>query len=635
MAVMKNICILICWFLMGAVAQGEETNPVFTTSYFIDRSNQQSIQTIESQNFSLYKNELRLGYTDNPIWIKIDTAPLFRNLTTQANPLKLRVGPYFTDRIEKYERINQEWQTAVKGALLKESNESCSEDAHCFSVLGNPSIPNVIYLKIQSRGVIYLQVDVMHAEKIAFLNIDKIRQSTASIGVAVLLLISTFLFFVYRPSYLVFSYVCLQFIIVFNLIYSNGLLTSSIDFLTPSQLKEISYFLTCLRAALIAQLVYSLLKNYDLTRGYRVLMCVVLLLTALDVVLLFLGFTNWALKFQLAIHLFNIFVQLYGLKSSNISHKFIKNLLFVSTLAYAFLFIMGVSNIMGLTEISAPLVVQYYSNLNGTMVGSLLLIVGVYQARLRRQEAQADLEKLRILSNEAQLSKEKLNERTTLIDLLTHELMNPLGAIKFLVESLKHPDNIEDTPNKKLNRIESSVNRMKDLIAQVALSNRLELHQIEYPLEVLDARQTIEDLIGDYADETRFALNIEPGLCFYSNPILLGYVLKNLIDNAYKYDSKEKKISISVFKADGLNELTEPSTSPLGYVAFFEISNSFDPTQKPDELQIFERYYRHENVMTKPGMGIGLSIVKTALNKLNKEIQFSISESQATFKLTI
>ena len=296
---------------------------------------------------------------------------------------------------------------------------------------------------------------------------------------------------------------------------------------------------------------------------------------------------------------------------------------------------MGVSNIMGLTEISAPLVVQYYSNLNGTMVGSLLLTVGVYQARLRRQEAQADLEKLRILSNEALLSKEKLNERTTLIDLLTHELMNPLGAIKFLVESLKHPDNIEDTPNKKLNRIESSVNRMKDLIGQVALSNRLELHQIEYPLEVLDARQIIEDLIGDYADETRFALNIEPGLCFYSNPILLGYVLKNLIDNAYKYDSKEKKISISVFKADGLNELTEPSTSPLGYVAFFEISNSFDPTQKPDELQIFERYYRHENVMTKPGMGIGLSIVKTALNKLNKEIQFSISENQATFKLTI
>ena len=39
--------------------------------------------------------------------------------------------------------------------------------------------------------------------------------------------------------------------------------------------------------------------------------------------------------------------------------------------------------------------------------------------------------------------------------------------------------------------------------------------------------------------------------------------------------------------------------------------------------------------MTKPGMGIGLSIVKTALDKLNKEIQCSISENQATFKLTI
>ena len=108
-----------------------------------------------------------------------------------------------------------------------------------------------------------------------------------------------------------------------------------------------------------------------------------------------------------------------------------------------------------------------------------------------------------------------------------------------------------------------------------------------------------------------------------------------MIDNAYKYDSKVKNISISVFKTKVSNELPESSTAPLGYETLFEISNSFDPTQKPDEHQIFERYYRHENVMTKPGMGIGLSIVKTALDKLNKEIQCSISENQATFKLTI
>lgn len=67
----------------------------------------------------------------------------------------------------------------------------------------------------------------------------------------------------------------------------------------------------------------------------------------------------------------------------------------------------------------------------------------------------------------------------------------------------------------------------------------------------------------------------------------------------------------------------------------FEISNFFAENQRPDELKIFNRYYRQENVMTKPGMGIGLSIVKTALDKLNREIQFSISERRAVFKLIV
>jgi K+-sensing histidine kinase KdpD len=67
----------------------------------------------------------------------------------------------------------------------------------------------------------------------------------------------------------------------------------------------------------------------------------------------------------------------------------------------------------------------------------------------------------------------------------------------------------------------------------------------------------------------------------------------------------------------------------------FEISNFFAENQKPDELKIFDRYYRQENVMTQPGMGIGLSIVKTALDKLNREIEFSITERRAVFKLIV
>jgi signal transduction histidine kinase len=70
-------------------------------------------------------------------------------------------------------------------------------------------------------------------------------------------------------------------------------------------------------------------------------------------------------------------------------------------------------------------------------------------------------------------------------------------------------------------------------------------------------------------------------------------------------------------------------------LTYVEISNAFALEHRPDELRIFDRYYRQENVMTKPGMGIGLSIVKTSLEKLDGEIHFSIEGQRAIFKLVL
>ena len=627
-------CLLIFWF--STLCLGAERNVIFKTSYFVDVQGTASIETVQNQTFKAYENELRLGYSDHPIWIRVQVAPLFEHLSFQANPLKLRIGPYFTDWIEKYESVNHTWEKSVKGAVVKETNEACSEDAHCFKLLSNPAMANTIYLKVQTHGVIYLHMDVLHAEDMAFLNIEKVRKSTVSLALSVIFLLSTIAFFLYRPSYMVFSYICLQIAIVFNLFYATGLITYYVDFLSPEQIKTLSYYVACMRAILIAQLVFSLLRSYELSKGYYYLLYLIGFLTIIDLLLIPFGYINLALKVQLGIHLFNVLTQIYGLFTGKIKHQNIKNLLLVATIVYLVLFLLGVSNIFSLTNISAPFVVQYYSNLNGTFVGTLLLIVGIYEARRTKLDIAVELEKLKLISNESKLNQERLHERSTLIDLLTHELMNPLGTIKFSLASLQRPTSEEETTFKRLSRIESSVDRMKNLIEQVALSNRLEIHEITYPLERFAALNFIEALIGDYADESRFSLDVDPSLCFYSNPILLNHVIKNLIDNAYKYDSREGPITISVRKCpvDVLSiEQKDPSADKQQLV--FEISNFFAENQKPDELKIFDRYYRQENVMTKPGMGIGLSIVKTALDKLNGEIQFSISERRAVFKLIV
>ena len=611
----------------------------YQASYFVDAAGDQTIESIQRQDFSEYKSDLRLGYSDHPIWIRIKVAPVFENFSFQANPLKLRIGPYFIDRLEKYEEINHNWEKVVKGATIKEDNDSCFDDAHCFKLLSNPSIPNVIYVKLQTKGVIFLNIDLMDSERLALLNISKVRSTTLSIAFAGMFLLFALVILIFRPSYLIFSYVCLQLVIVFNLLYSTGLVTSFVEFMTPLQIKEISHYFTCLRALLIAQLIFSFLKPYQLNKTYGFLLKMVFVFTVIDFALIAFGLINWALKLQLCIHLFNIVIQIYGFYTCDFKNKGMKNLLLLSTVVYLFLFSYGVSNVMGWLDIKAPFVLQYYSNLNGTFVGLLLLLVGLYQSRLQQLAKEEEIENLKLLSFEAKLNSEKYKERSSLIDLLTHELMNPLGAIKFALASIKRESSGGESSGLRLQRIESSIERMKNLIEQVALSNRLESHDQNYPLEKIDAQNIIEELIGDYADESRFSVEIEPGAHFFTNPVLLSHILKNLIDNAYKYDSREEKIKLFISKSPmAIGEvlrLLDKNSLTRDDLTYVEISNAFALDQRPDELKVFDRYYRQENVMTKPGMGIGLSIVKTSLDKLDGEIHFSIQGQRAIFKLVL
>lgn len=639
MSVMKWFTRLFCFLCLAWFCLGAQARISFKTGYFIDTSNHQTIETIRNQAFTGYQNELRLGYTDHPIWIQIQLYPVFDNLSFQANPIKLRIGPYLIDRIEKFEEVNHSWESEVRGATVKQGNESCFEDAHCFKLLSNPSLPNVIFIKLQTHGVIFLNIDLMDSEHLAYLNISKVKSTSFSIALAVIFLIFAIIIMMVRPSYLVFSYICIQVIVVFNLLYVTGAVSAYVSFMTPAQIKELSYYSNCSRALLIAQLIFSFLRPYHINKAYLALFKMVLLLTIFDFLLIAWGQINLALQVQLGIHLFNIFIQIYGFYTCNFKSKSIKNVLVISTVGYLFMFTYGLSNVMGWTDLKTPFVLQYYSNLNGAFIGLLVLMVGLYEARLQQLAKEAEIENLKSISFEAKLNSEKYKERSSLIDLLTHELMNPLGAIKFALASLKREGYENTNPVARLNRIESSVERMKNLIEQVSLSNRLESHQESYPLERVHARSVIEELIGDYADESRFHLKVDPEAYFYTNPILLNHILKNLIDNAYKYDSREGPIHVTVSRSlKDVTQVFELLGRPLliqSDLTYFEISNAYGYNQKPDEMRIFDRYYRQENVMTKPGMGIGLSIVKTSLEKLNGCIHFSLSEQRAIFKLVL
>lgn len=169
--------------------------------------------------------------------------------------------------------------------------------------------------------------------------------------------------------------------------------------------------------------------------------------------------------------------------------------------------------------------------------------------------------------------------------------------------------------------MDMSVERMNDLIEQVAGSNKIDRFELTDPLEPIDAAELIQEFITDEHADPRFRVSIAPGAQFHSHRRMLALIIENLIANAAKYAMPGHDISITV---DAVSDQT-----------IFQISNDVLHGQAPDPEQLFKRYYRHDSVQSMPGLGIGLSLVQAAANKIGAHVGFEIVQDTITFTLKV
>jgi signal transduction histidine kinase len=97
--------------------------------------------------------------------------------------------------------------------------------------------------------------------------------------------------------------------------------------------------------------------------------------------------------------------------------------------------------------------------------------------------------------------------------------------------------------------------------------------------------------------------------------------LQNLLSNAYKYHLPKDPVLIKAFTQNDK--------------AVIEVSNTIDLDISPDSAQIFQSYYRHNNVQEQPGMGLGLSLSMSAAEKIDGTIDFSQERNLVVFSLKV
>lgn len=205
--------------------------------------------------------------------------------------------------------------------------------------------------------------------------------------------------------------------------------------------------------------------------------------------------------------------------------------------------------------------------------------------------------------------------RLEMTNAIAHNLKTPLFVIGGFAENLK---NEEDT-EKKLHNIEiiqQQTEEMDILIHRMLDLSRFDSPALKLNCEVFDFKPFIDKILENYYVHTEheiiFIYNSKAKI--KADPAMLKTVLENLIDNAEKYSDYGSDITINV--SDDV----------------LSISNQCSSFDRDNLSKLWQPYFRAAKGDNKSGSGIGLSIVKSALEMHGFKYKAEFENGIITFK---
>lgn len=188
-------------------------------------------------------------------------------------------------------------------------------------------------------------------------------------------------------------------------------------------------------------------------------------------------------------------------------------------------------------------------------------------------------------------------------DNIAHDLKTPLNRLRNSAEAaLRDPRGAPAYREGLEKTIEKADELIKTFNALLLIA-RLEAGPLQDSLSTFDLAEIVGDVAELYtpaAEEVGFALTNEsvPGMIVHANRHLIGQAVANLIDNAIKYSrggTPGSAITVRTARTTTGPEITVSDRGP-------GISSA-------DRERALKRFVRLEESRTKPGTGLGLSLV--------------------------
>jgi PAS domain S-box-containing protein len=196
--------------------------------------------------------------------------------------------------------------------------------------------------------------------------------------------------------------------------------------------------------------------------------------------------------------------------------------------------------------------------------------------------------------------------KSRFVSMASHEFRTPLATILAFSESLslfRHKLTDEQI-DKKLNNIRGQVEHLKNIMEDVLLLARMQARRVEFNPE----RANLDALCRTVIDEFKSRPDIRHPLDYICDPAisevivdrrLMRQIITNLVSNAIKYSPEDRSVQLSLNMTDA------------DYLLIIRDYGIGIP--EADLKHLFEPFHRASNVGTIPGTGLGLVIVKDAV----------------------
>jgi two-component system phosphate regulon sensor histidine kinase PhoR len=219
--------------------------------------------------------------------------------------------------------------------------------------------------------------------------------------------------------------------------------------------------------------------------------------------------------------------------------------------------------------------------------------------------------------------------RRELIGNISHEFRTPLAGIKAMVETLSDGA-VDDKKAARdfLSRIDSEVDRLTQLVAELTELSRIETDRAELKLEPVNLNDLAEEVTTQLSPQAeRRRLSLVKELAVGLPPVSadrarVRQVIVNLLHNAIKFTEPGGRITVSTRREDDS--------------ATVAIADTGRGISSDDLPHVFERFYKGDKVRSGEGTGMGLAIAKHIVEAHGGSIRVESEEGKgSTFSFSL